>query len=500
MDCDVVVAGAGPTGLMLACELALGGARTLVVERRKEPEKHSKAMGMQGRTVELLELRGLLDRFLDGAGLLKGGNFASLGVPMRFEEFDTRHPYVLLVPQLRTEELLAERALELGVRIVRGDPVTGFVQDADGVTVETGGGTLRARYLVGCDGGGSVVRRQAGIGFTGQDPHMYALIGDMRFSGDLPRGEGLGPMRPVGLVNPERRSWFGAFQHQPGVYRATVAWFGEPFPDRNAPVTEEEMRAALVEHTGGDHGMHDVTWLSRLTDVSRLADSYRSGRVLLAGDAAHIHLPAGGQGLNLGIQDAVNLGWKLAAVVRGHGGEELLDSYQSERRPVADGVVHNTRTQAVLIDPDPRYDALRQTFRELMALPDTNRYIAGMLSGFDVRYGTGEHPSVGLRMPDADLLTADGTGRISDHFVEGRGLLLLPEPATAASAPRGSAPAASPLADWADRVTTLTAGIAGAEPDTAFLLRPDGYVAWAGHPARHEELRSAATTWFGAAG
>ncbi|MFE4517231.1 FAD-dependent monooxygenase [Kitasatospora sp. NPDC056783] len=490
LDCDVVVAGAGPTGLMLACELALGGARTVVVERRREPEKHSKAMGMQGRTVELLELRGLLDRFKEDAGVLRGGNFASLGVPMRFEEFDTRHPYVLLVPQLRTEELLAERARELGVRIVRGSAVTGFVQDADGVTVETGTGPLRARYLVGCDGGGSAVRKAAGIGFTGQDPHMYALIGDMRFSGDLPRGEGLGPMRPVGLVNPERRSWFGAFQHQPGVYRATVAWFDEPFPDRNAPVTEEEMRAALTEHTGGDHGMHDVTWLSRLTDVSRLADSYRRGRVLLAGDAAHIHLPAGGQGLNLGFQDAVNLGWKLAAVVRGRGTEDLLDSYQEERRPIADGVVRNTRTQAVLIDPAPRYEALRQTFRELMALPDTNRYIAGMLSGFDIAYGPGEHPLVGRRMPDAELLTASGPRRISDCFATARGLLLLPGRA---------APAASPLAGWADRIDTVTAEKGAPEPATAYLIRPDGYVAWAGDPARHEELRRAATTWFGAA-
>nr|BAA07387.1 6-hydroxylation enzyme of tetracycline [Kitasatospora aureofaciens] len=468
----MVVAGAGPTGLMLACELALGGARAVVVERRREPEKHSKAMGMQGRTVELLELRGLLDRFKEGAGVLQGGNFASLGVPMRFEEFDTQPTqYVLLVPQLRTEELLAERARELGVRIVRGSGVTGFAQDADGVTVETDTGLLRARYLVGCDGG-STVRKAAGIGFTGQDPHMYALIGDMRFSGDLPRGEGLGPMRPVGLV-----------------YRATVAWFDRPFADRRAPVTEEEMRAALVEHTGSDHGMHDVTWLSRLTDVSRLADSYRLGRVLLAGDAAHIHLPAGGQGLNLGFQDAVNLGWKLAAVVRGHGTEELLDSYGRERRPIADGVVRNTRTQAVLIDPDPRYEALRQTLPHLMALPDTNRHMAGMLSGFDVAYGGGDHPLVGRRMPDAELITADGPRRISDCFAGARGLLLLPE----------QGPTASPLAAWADRVDTLTVKSGGPDPDTAHLVRPDGYVAWAGEPARTEELHHAATTWFGAA-
>jgi 2-polyprenyl-6-methoxyphenol hydroxylase-like FAD-dependent oxidoreductase len=494
MDCDVVVAGAGPTGLMLACELALGGARPLVLEQREQPAEHSKAMGMQGRTVELLELRGLLDRFLDGAGKLKGGNFASLGVPMKFEAFHTRHPYVLVVPQVRTEQLLAERARELGVEIRRGAPVTGFTQDEQGVSVESGTERIRSRYLVGCDGGGSTVRKRAGIPFTGQDPHMYALIGDMKFREELPRGEGMGPMRPVGMINPERRSWFGAFQHHPEVYRATIAWFGKPFPDRNAPVTEQEMRAALIEYTGSDHGMYDVTWLSRLTDVSRLAESYRSGRVLLAGDAAHIHLPAGGQGLNLGFQDAVNLGWKLAAVIRGWGCEELLSTYQNERRPVADGVVRNTRTQAVLIDPDPRYEALRTTFRELMALADTNRHIAGMLSGFDISYGSGDHPLVGRRMPDAELVTAEGTRRISGCFATVRGVLLVPE----------SAGTRSPLAAWADRVDTVIAKIpdvpdvAGAT-GTTFLIRPDGYVAWAGDPTRHEEIRAAAATWFGSA-
>ncbi|MGA5266323.1 FAD-dependent monooxygenase [Streptomyces lydicamycinicus] len=500
VDYDVVVAGAGPTGLMLACELQLAGVRTLVLERLAQPVDFSKALGVHARTVELLEMRGLAAEFLRDAPKLRGGNFASLGVPLRFESFDTLHPYALFVPQVRTEQLLTERALHLGAQLRRGHALTGLTQDEHGVTVTVEGPDgpyeVSAAYLVGCDGGGSTVRKLLGIDFPGQEPHMFAVIADARFRDELPHGEGMGPMRPYGVMRHDIRAWFAAFPLEPGIFRATVAFFDRPYADRRAAVTEDDVRAALTEVAGSDFGMHDVRWLSRLTDTSRQATRYRDGRVLLAGDAGHIHLPAGGQGLNLGFQDAVNLGWKLGATLAGTAPEGLLDTYESERRPVAAGVLRNTRAQAVLIDPDPRFEGLRELMIELLHVPETNRYLAGLISALDVRYDLpGEHPLTGRRVPDLLLDTGEGSRRLSSFFHEARGVLLTLPP------DRGQADAA---AGWKDRVALVPVnavrapGAPSAE-FTALLIRPDGYVCWAGTPGGGVDgLTEALHAWFGA--
>lgn len=493
---DVVVVGAGPTGLMLACELRLAGVNTLVLDKLAEPVGYSKAMGVQARTVEVLELRGLADRFLDGAGKIPAGHFGNLGVPVTFGGFDTRHPYVLHIPQVHTERLLAERAMELGVEVRREHLVSALTQDTDGVTVEftapDGTHRVRAAYLVGCDGGASAIRKLAAIDFPGQDPEIFVLLADVRFTEELPTAENQGSFRRFGAIRPDLPAWFAAFPLGGDVYRATVAWFGRPFPYRGAPVTEEEMRAALIEVAGGDFGMHDMTWLSRFTDVSRQAERYREGRVFLAGDAAHVHLPAGGQGLNLGVQDAMNLGWKLGAAIRGWAPDGLLDSYHTERHPAAEDVLRNTRTQGVLMNPDPRYDALRATFRDLLRLPEVNRHLAGLISALGLRYELpGEHPLIGLRMPDLAMVTPAGQQRLSEHFHEGRGVLL-------ATTDSGAAPTG-----WEDRVDLVTAKVPdlpGVDPltTTAFLIRPDGYVSWVGDPAAEAgSLRTALETWFG---
>ncbi|MGK5550289.1 FAD-dependent monooxygenase [Actinomadura kijaniata] len=489
MDFDVVVVGAGPSGLMLAGELRLAGVRTLVLDRLTEPVAFSKAMGLQARSLEILELRGLAERFLGDAGRIPASHFGNLGVPVRFDGLDTRHPYVLHIPQVRTEALLTEWAGGLGAEIRRGHRVTGLRQREDGVTVQVdtpdGPTEVSTGYLVGCDGGSSTVRTAAGIGFPGDDPSIFVVLADVRFKKEPPRAEGAGSIRRFGVIRPELPAWFAAFPLGDGLYRATVAWFGRPFADRRAAVTEQEVRDALVEVAGDDFGMHDVRWMSRVTDVSRQAETYRSGRVLLAGDSAHVHLPAGGQGLNLGLQDAMNLGWKLGAAVNGWAPPGLLDTYQAERHPAAAEVLRNTRAQGLLMNPDPRYDPLRDTFRELLGLDETNRHVAGMISGLGVRYDLpGDHPMVGRRMPDVDVPSRTGTRRLSSHFHGGRGVLLTPEPVTTG---------------WERRVDTVVGEVrrlAGSAPGDAYLIRPDGYVCWAGGP-RARSLRSALATWFG---
>lgn len=491
--CDVVVVGAGPTGLTLACELQLAGARTVVVEKLPEPVSYSKALGVHARTLELWQSRGLLEPLLADHMKLRAGNFASLGVPLRFGDFGSEHPYALFVPQVRTEELLTARALELGVEIRRGQTVAHVDQDAEAVhtTITSPDGSYQqsSRYLVGCDGGSSTVRKLMGIDFPGQEPCMSAVIVDAKFAEELPRGEGMGPMRPFGVTRPDLRAWCAAFPLTPEVFRTTVAWFGRPI--KRGPVTEAEVSEALTEVAGSDFGMYDIEWMSRLTDVSRQASRYREGRVFLAGDSAHIHLPAGGQGLNLGVQDAMNLGWKLAAAVKEQASKTLLDTYESERYPVAEGVLRNTRAQAVLIDPDPRNDGLRELFIELLHVPESNRHIAGMISGLSIRYDIpGDHHTVGQRLPSTTLSTPEGDRQFSDLLHAGRPLLLVFGDAAAP---------AQELSGWIDRIDVVHAeqpdhpAFAGAY---AFLIRPDGYVC-ATSQEDGQGLRGAASTWFG---
>ncbi|MFE9687335.1 FAD-dependent monooxygenase [Streptomyces sp. NPDC006285] len=498
MDADVVIAGAGPTGLMLACELRLAGADVLVVERLADRTGESRAGGMHSRTLEVLDQRGVLDRFLAAGELQPVGHFS--GLYLDFDESESRHPYPLMILQSVIERLLEEWAAELGVRVRRSCGVSGVRQDASGVTVEldtvptaqTAPAALRARYLVGCDGGRSTVRKLAGIDFPGTPATMTALIGDVELP-DLPE--------EYVWVRRCATGDYSAIAFEPGWYRVITSEY-DRVVDRDEPPTFEQLRESLVRLAGTDFGMHSPRWVSRFNDAARQAARYRQGRVLLAGDAAHIHFPAGGQGLNMGVQDAVNLGWKLAAVVRGRAPESLLDSYHSERHPVAERVLHNTRAQSALARPGPQTDALREVFGSLIVLDDVNRQLRVMLTALDVRYAVdGDHPLTGRRVPDAGLKTADGATRVFELLHAGRPVLL---------DLGGSAALTAIAGRWADRVDLVEARseddhwpvpVVGEVPaPAALLVRPDGHVAWvaaAGARLDTSALRAALTTWFG---
>ncbi|WP_440581674.1 FAD-dependent monooxygenase [Streptomyces djakartensis] len=497
MDADVVIAGAGPTGLMLACELRLAGAEVVVVERLAQRTGESRAGGIHSRTLEVLDQRGVLDRFLAQGALQPVGHFSGLYVD--FDESESRHPYPLMILQSAVERLLEEWAGELGVRVRWSSPVSGVRQDGSGVTVELGagaghGGTLRARYLVGCDGGRSTVRRLAGIDFPGTEPTMTALIGDVELP-DLPEDYVWVRRRPAGD--------YSAIAFEPGWYRVITSEY-DRVPGRDEPVTFEQLRQSLIRVAGTDFGMRNPRWVSRFTDAARQAARYRSGRVLLAGDAAHIHFPAGGQGLNTGVQDAVNLGWKLGAVVRGQAPESLLDSYHAERHPVGERVLHNTRAQSALVRPGAQTDALREVFGALMVFDDVNRHLRHMLNALDIRYPLGgDHPLEGRRVPDADLAADDGPSRICELLPAARPVLL---------DLRGSTEVAAVAKGWADRVDLVEArsadehwvvpGIGEIDAPDALLVRPDGHVAWAAAPDCEPDLsalRTALATWFGPA-
>ncbi|AWT44317.1 MULTISPECIES: FAD-dependent monooxygenase [Streptomyces] len=482
---DVIVAGGGPVGLMLACELRLAGVDVLVLDRLAERVPHSKALGMHARTLEVLDQRGLVDRFLEGHKRAPATHFAGLR-PLEFDASDTRHPYMLLIPQAHTERLLAERAAELGVRIRYGTEVTGLAQDADGVDVEVAGGErLRARFLAGCDGSRSTVRRLLGVGFPGTPATVTAMIADVSLD-EPPAQPRLLARYPGGQA--------GVLEYAPGRYRAMTIQYDTPYDpvaDGDNPVTFEEFREVFRAIAGTDHGMRDPLWVSRFGDAARQADRYRVGRVFLAGDAAHIHNPSGGQGLNLGMQDAVNLGWKLAAVVRGQAPQELLDTYHDERHPVGARVLQNTHAQVALSRPGHAVDALRELFAELIRIDEVNDRLTRMISALDVRYPVaGAHPLTGARMPDVDLKTADGDTRLYPLLHSGRGVLLdLADDAALRTTARG----------WADRVDLVPAH--GADPRldgvAAVLVRPDGHVAWAA--PTDVTLPDALTTWFGPA-
>ena len=396
----VVIAGGGPTGLMLAGELTLADIDVVIVERRVTQELDgSRAGGLHPRTIEVLDQRGIAERFVSTGQQHPAAGFAYIQLDVG--DFPTRHNYVLALWQRDFERILAAWIDELRVPILRGDEVVGLAQGDSGVDVELAGGTsLRADYLVGCDGGRSVIRKTAGIDFPGVDPSTSFVIAEVEMAsapeiGVRPEGGGIGP------VNREQGG---------GPYGVVLK---EPRVDHTREPTLEDLRELLVAAYGTDYGAHSPSWISRFTDMTRQAASYRVGRVLLAGDAAHVHSPHGGQGLNVGVQDAVNLGWKLAQVVKGTSPEGLLDTYHAERHPVGARVLHNTMAQVALTISDERHRALRDTMVELLAMDEPRKRIAAMLTGLDIHYDFGEgHPLLGRRMPDLDLHTADGPTRV----------------------------------------------------------------------------------------
>jgi len=473
----VVVAGGGPTGMMLAAELALADVDVAIVERRVDQElEGSRARGLHARTIEVLDQRGVADRFLAAGQAVQVQAFA--GIPLDISDFPTRHNYGLALGQIHVEHILATWVDELGVPIVRAREVTGFAQDETGVDVELSDGeALRADYLVGCDGGRSVVRKAARIEFAGWDPTTSWIIAEVEMDEEPELG-----LRGGGGIGRADGGSFGVVLSEPEVEHT-----GEP--------TLEDVRRALVAVDGTDHGAHSPTWISRFTDMTRQAASYRDGRVLLAGDAAHVHSPQGGQGLNIGVQDAVNLGWKLAQVVGGTSPRGLLDTYHAERHPVGARVLHITMAQMALRGTDVRTDALRDTLTELLGMDEPRRRFAGMMSGLDVHYDLGEgHPLLGRRMPDRDLVTSAGPLRVFTLLHDATGVLL-----------DLGQPGGLDVTRWADRVRLVDAADAGpwelpvlgpVTPPTAVLVRPDGHVAWVGD-GTDTGLREALTTWFG---
>ena len=483
-DHAVVIAGGGPTGLMLAGELTLAGVDVLIVERRLTQELDgSRAGGLHSRTIEVLDQRGIAERFLEAGQVMQTTGYAYNSLDI--SDFPTRHNYGLALWQSEFERILAGWVLDdLGAPILRGREVAGLSQDEDGVDIDlSDGGSLRADYVVGCDGGRSVVRKAAGIEFPGLDPSTSWMIAEVEMDEQPEFGF---RRNSVGQHAIGRRQ-----EHEP--IRLVLT---EREIEHDGDPTIEDLRDELVSVYGTDFGLRSAAWISRFTDMSRQAASYRSGRVLLAGDAAHIHPPQGGQGLNTGVQDAVNLGWKLAQVVRGVSPTGLLDTYHAERHPIGARVLRHTMAQVALGTPNDRHQALRDDVAEMLSTEDTRRRFAGALSGLTIQYDLGEgHPLLGRRMPDLDLQTSAGQTRVFTLLHDARPVLLV----------LAGAEREADVSGWTDRVRRIDASCGGAwvlpllgevAAPEAVLIRPDGYVAWTG-TIGDSGLPGALTTWFG---
>jgi 2-polyprenyl-6-methoxyphenol hydroxylase-like FAD-dependent oxidoreductase len=489
----VVIAGGGPTGLMLAGELALAGVDVVIVERRASQDlAGSRAGGLHARTIEVFDQRGIADRFLSQGKVAQVAGFA--GVPLDISDFPSRHPYGLGLWQNHIERILAEWVGELEVPILREREVTGFAQDDAGVDVRlSDGGSVRAEYLVGCDGGRSLVRKAAGIEFPGWDPTTSSLIAQVEMTEEPELGIRRTPSGTHAIGKVEYEIEDGEVVYQPG---GTVGVMLTESQVGTSEPTLRDLSDGLIAVYGTDYGIHSPTFISRFSDMTRQAAAYREGRILLAGDAAHVHYPVGGQGLNIGVQDAVNLGWKLAQVVNRTSPESLLDTYHAERHPVGARVLRITMAQVALGRPDDRIEAARDVVAELLGMDEPRRRFAAEMSGLGIHYDLGEgHPLLGRRMPDLDLVTTDGPLQVFTLLHDARPVLL-----------NLGEPGGFEITPWADRVMLIDAtydgpwelpALGAVIAPTAVLIRPDGYVAWVGEDRAQLGLVDALTTWFG---
>ncbi len=474
----VVIAGGGPAGMMLAAELALAQVDVVIVERRATPDPdRSRAGGLHARTIEVLDQRGVADRFLEAGKAMQIQGFGR--IPLDISDFPSRRNYGLALPQIQTERLLANWVKELGVPTTREREVTGFTEDDTGVDVALSDGTsIRADFLVGCDGGRSVIRKAADVEFAGWDPSTSWLMAEVEMVEKPEFG-----LRPGGGIGPAD----GGDRIRVVLTERQVEHTGEP--------TLQDVSEALIAADGTDYGVHSLSWTSRFTDNTRQAVSYRKGRILLAGDAAHVHPPLGGQGLNTGVQDAVNLGWKLAQVVKKASPQGLLDTYHDERHPVGARVLQTTMAQVALTSPGDRHQALRNTMAELLSMDEPRQSIAAMMSGLDIHYDLGPgHPLLGRRMPDLDIATADGPLRVYELLHGAKPVLLNLNQTHVLD-----------ITPWTDRVQLIDAEYRGqwelpvlgsVSAPAAVVIRPDGHVAWVGD-GTDTGLRDALNTWFG---